>query len=686
MVETSAAATAAAIKIQALARGNRDRRQVEVKLLEMIEVMMARTKEEKQKEETAKPAAKPAQLETQESHDSEDVEEIIVLIDGDDTEDEDGNEEIVVEIVVEETPKPPPLPPARRKSAFERYNEQLKKPVDRTKRQKPDPPRRASMDAPGATLASIPKKGLKNDPNKDDLDDISNHMLRISNHSSELEGDSIHGSSVKIGIPWLKPAASEPSSRDSSPPPPPRPLTKNPLVDRYLSAAVTRDSKEYEEKMAQIEADRSRGRWHGVGPDPRGNTEASSKSEDWKWQQPKPPRQEFDGEAAIKLQALVRGFLARRRVVKLLDSLIEEMLRKLNKEEELKKFQKEKEEEEALKKLQKEKEEEEALKKLQKEKEEETENYFKELRKKQIADAKRQKEEREELRRRMEEKARRIKEKEEEQRRQEIKEAKRKEIEAEEKIMRREWEAYDRRKGFPLWWMELVPHNTLSQEEYEAEINKDEVATIIDYKPPDGWTKRFSKPLDAVAEEIDDDDSEEDENSSNLDKILPDVTDAAPRVTSAVAPKVTQSMPQDTTTETPQETPQETKANPKNTKRKKRRSFFSCICMDAVEIMEVNATSSHDSSNATSIIANTEKANDGIESTNNGKGDTELSGPMVDRVLDSEQAPPSSSATKIVLKQDVTEDTEVAVVENDMTEDVKLIEEWRSKRSTGSNI
>lgn len=108
--------------------------------------------------------------------------------------------------------------------------------------------------------------------------------------------------------------------------------------------------------------------------------------------------------------------------------------------------------------------------------------------------------------------------------------------------------------------------------------------------------------------------------------------------------------------------------------------------MDAIEDVEVNTSDSHDSSNAPSTIADTKKANDSVKSTGNHKGDIESSGTKEDRLPDLEQAPPSSSVTKIVAEHDVTEDVKPTFVENDMTEDVKLIDEWRSKRPTGPNI
>merc|ERR1712176_457257 len=97
------------------------------------------------------------------------------------------------------------------------------------------------------------------------------------------------------------------------------------------------------------------------------------------------------------------------------------------------------------------------------------------LRKKQVAEAQRIKEEKEALRKKEEEEKA-----EEERRRQEEEEARRKEKEEEERrlkeeedLIRREWEAYHDRKGIPLWWMERVPHNTLSSKQYEMKMKKD---------------------------------------------------------------------------------------------------------------------------------------------------------------------------------------------------------------------
>ena len=564
MVANDAAAIAAATKIQALTRGNRDRRTVEANLVEMIEGMMARTEMQKlaaaqsPKTRTAAPtsapktaaaaaAPSPQRIQPKPSYDSDDVveEEIIVLID-EDSENENEKDGTVVEIVTYEA-EIPTSPPPRPKTAFERYNEQLKKPVAFTGPKKhpaanrDEPmPTKETIDAPWRGRGR--SRGLKTKPDKSDLDDISNHMSKAS---GELD-DSHHGKN-RIGIPWLRPtpgSSPEPSSREASPPPPPRPVSKNPLVNRYLSAAVKTDSSEYERKMAQIEADRSRGRWQGVGPDPSktgGDESKPQQAKTWNWKQPKPPRpppKKFDEGAAIKLQALARGFLTRCRVTKMVDALIEEMMRKKKEEEERRKFA----EEEANR--------------------DSTENYFKNLRKKQVAEAQRIKEEKEALRKKEEEE-------EKERRRQEEEEAQRKEKEEEERrrkeeeaLIRREWESYNNRKGLPLWWMERVPHDTLSQIQYTLRIKKDKVPTIIEYKPPAGWEKRFSKPLGPISEE-DHGENLKDDNDANLDKILPDFPEAAPIAETAAKHAVE-----------PEAAP-EGSTGPKRTKAKRSGSFFS---------------------------------------------------------------------------------------------------------------
>lgn len=724
MVENNAAAVKAATRIQALARGNRDRRKVEANLMEMIEAMMSASEKKgtgSPPKEVAQATSAPAPTaalkeQPQPSHDSDDVsesvveEEIIVLIDVD-TEDEDDKDETVIEIVSydkDETsprdpspprlpappPPSPPRPPPKKKSAFERYNEQLKKPLQITAPKKSfgpskvspvaiddkSMPKKETINAPLKTASpKIPRRSfgigsLKNNPSKSELDDISNHM------SSGLDADSNHDSANRMSIPWLgrTPVSSaEPSSRDPSPPPVPVSKSKNPLVNRYLSAAVKLDSSEYERKMAAIQADRKRGRWQGGGPDPRGTVggDASNPAEakNWKWRQPKPPRpspKQFDEGAAIKLQALVRGFLARHRVAKMVDALIEEMMRKMNKEEELEQWEIQ-EEERKSKKIEEEKErkkrEDEERRKFVNEEanRDTTENYFTALRKKQVEEANRLKEEKEALRRQEEEEAKRKKEEEEERRRQEVEEARRKEREEEERrqkekveLFRREWENYHNRKGLPLWWMERVPHNTLSDRQYELKMKKDKVPTIVEYKPPNGYEKRFSKPLDAVAEEDHDDDTE-DENDATLDQILPDnYLEWTPDEESAADAVATAKA---TTAVAAPEAPKESSTDPKRTKKKQRRSFFSCMWLDSIEDDRANPPTIYDNANDPNAGPYTNKDDDGIVDISDDKDDTESSVPMVDRLPDVEQAPSSPSVTKIVVEHGVTEDVKIVV-------------------------
>lgn len=249
----------------------------------------------------------------------------------------------------------------------------------------------------------------------------------------------------KLAVPWLKPKPETPetSERGSSPPPPARPLSprvaKSKLVNRYLSNVVKDDDAERQRRMAEIEADRARGRWDGKGyvRDGDDGGDGSRQEKNWKYLQPKEkqaPEEQFDVGAVIKFQAIVRGFMARRRVAKYVDELIEEMMRKLNAahaEEEAKR--KAKEEEERRKK-----EEEEF--RLWQEREEE-----------------RLKNEEEEIKRRM----------------------------------------HDDRYGLPLWWMKMIPHKTMDQKEYDKLVKKDKGATVIDYKSP----PRSKERLDVVTEE-----------------------------------------------------------------------------------------------------------------------------------------------------------------------------------------
>ena len=72
---------------------------------------------------------------------------------------------------------------------------------------------------------------------------------------------------------------------------------------------------------------------------------------------------------------------------------------------------------------------------------------------------------------------------------------------------------YDERYGLPLWWMEMIPHKTMSQKEYDRAMKKDKGFTVVDYKLP----PRSKKTLDAVTEE---ENEVDDENDANLDKII----------------------------------------------------------------------------------------------------------------------------------------------------------------------
>jgi len=378
-----------------------------------------------------------------------------------------------------------------------------------------------STAAAESTTAEAPQKS-KSTPTaessiSDDSVNSNPHVTpTTSKHTVNLGTDSVH--SGKFAIPWL--SSQENSSREPSPRPTTVTKSKNSLVNRYLSAAVKSDMTEYERKLAQIEADRARGRWNSsaLGSGGSGDGSNGKQRKDWKFLQPKlppPPLNQFDEEAAIKLQALVRGVLARRWVGKYVDSLIEEMINKMNREQEEEKRKKEQE-------ARRIREEAEA-------KQREAEDHFDKLRRE------RQEEEDAERRRQEEEEARIKREKEEEERlRWEEEEARRR---AEELLRHVEGQ------GLPLWWMENVPHNTLGQEDYEAEIKKDKIPNIIDYKLPPGWEKRKANPLEKLDEE------DEDENDDNLDKILGSSKEI-------------------------------------RTKTKRRGSFFSCMCLDAVEEVE----------------------------------------------------------------------------------------------------
>ncbi len=281
--------------------------------------------------------------------------------------------------------------------------------------------------------------------------DSTRKVMDESEGASGLESDSSHKTN-KLTLPWIKPkpATPETSEREQSPPPPTKPLPshvdENKLVNRYLSSISRDDASERERRMAEIEADRARGRWDGKGyvRDGYENGDESKQKKNWKYMQPNEKEEQFDEDAAIKLQALVRGFLARRRVAKYVDELIEEMMRKLNAvhaEEE----------------------------------------------------ARRKAKEEEERRKKEEEEFRLWQEREEERRKNE-------EVE----ILRR---MHDGRYGLPLWWMKMIPHKTMERKEYDAIVKEDNGATVIDYKLPPRNKERLDAVTEEESEADDDNNS-----------------------------------------------------------------------------------------------------------------------------------------------------------------------------------
>ena len=367
---------------------------------------------------------------------------------------------------------------------------------------------------------------------KKELPPAPNLESTIENtHTSEEAPQLVHHSSHhkdKIATPWLKkkPETSEQESseRGSSPPPPTRlrspHAARSKLVSRYLSNVSKDDPTERERILAQIEADRARGRWDGkcyVGGNEVGDE--SKQRKNWKYLQPKEkvlPEEPFDEGAAIKLQALVRGFVARRRVAKYVDSLIEDMMRKLNAAQ--------------------------------------AENREIEHRERRLKD---------------EEEFRRWQEREEERRRNEDEEIRQK--------------MHDQRYGLPLWWMETIPHNTMDEEEYEANVKEDNGATVVDYK----IAPRNTQNLDVVKEEETEID---DENDSNLDKIIGNSTGAEV-------------------------------VNTTSKRKKKKNSIFSCMDVDGVEEVKTFSGNGYENTPASNVALNTNKKDD--DNVDDDKEDTE---------------------------------------------------------------
>jgi len=323
-----AVAIAAATKIQALVRGHQDRKKVDAYLTQLIEQLMSST-------ETRNKANGGGY---NDDHDSMVEEEIIVLIDDDDGHDSD-HEETVIEIVTIVDSKPAKPPPPASVSAFDRYNQQQQQQHVT-----------ASM-APAARTAKVLNKPVP------------------APAPAEPE--------QKPSIPtWKqKAAASKKSSTTTAPSnsstnqqlqSPPKPKHKGALVNRYLEAAAKQDeieakstdvskidkevlensehklSKEEQHRnAAQIEADRAKGRWKGMANSKNNSTRAikteATPLRPWEKKKlekklaPSPSQQSpksFDEGAVVKLQALVRGMLARRMAIELVMSLLDELVHK----------------------------------------------------------------------------------------------------------------------------------------------------------------------------------------------------------------------------------------------------------------------------------------------------------------------------------------------------------------------
>lgn len=256
------------------------------------------------------------------------------------------------------------------------------------------------------------------------------------------------GTTTKVVGKLTQEHESSETETDSMPPKPisPRPA-KGSLVNRYLSSVVKTDPTA-EERMAQIEADRARGRWDGkayVRSD-GGDGSGTKQRKNWKFLQEKEKKTPIDEGPVIKIQAIARGYLARKRVAQLVDSMIAELMRSLDNA---------RAEEEARYKENQLLMEEEEFKRWQE------------------REAERRKNEEEAIKKKM----------------------------------------YDERYGLPLWWMEMIPHKTMNQKEYDRAMKKDKGFTVVDYKLP----PRSKKTLDAVTEE---ENEVDDENDANPDKII----------------------------------------------------------------------------------------------------------------------------------------------------------------------
>lgn len=399
----------AAIQIQALFRGYRDRRDVTEYIEHLIAQMISKKVEtENNNENTNDPID---EIETKdktenekgdsvnndddvEDDDDESIEEIILVLDsgsysGDDDDDDDG--ETIIEIVTivdsgDETDNQPPP------SEFDQYNQQLK-----------------SQGKPSPTTGLWKKKPIVHHV------PLAHEPLRTRSPPPKRK---------ELTQPWMKKSAvahDEASTHQPIPLPrapsshQPRPLPraqKNALVNRYLAAAT---GKSDDDKLADIEADRARGRWKGSRnsesnssqddiheerqqeqlsmsyghPKPEMNSDPSeseptasgctdSETTATTGEEPMTVRLSFDETALIKLQALIRGVLARRKYSSPVVSPIDVLIRSGSKD------------------------------------------------------------------------------------------AAEPEMEEED-----EYEGYDETKGLPLWWMKIVPHFTKDNEDYERDILND---------------------------------------------------------------------------------------------------------------------------------------------------------------------------------------------------------------------
>lgn len=346
---------ATVVKIQARFRGRQERKKFDAYLAKLIEDLVA-LKEKRnlppqppshQNEESKQ--AVDNNIKNNDNDDEESIieEEIIVVIDDDDdySDDasDDGREETVLEIVTittgsshEEKPAAPAPPKPKPLSPFELYNQQRKDQAENPPPRKPVKPWKRPAPPAASTQTGSSTPSWVKQPTSTSAKASTSASSSASKRAPVASANTASAASAPAAPTtpgWKKPASTTraaastrwkkpvaQSSNLSSAPPPtssssttPKHHHKSAVVHRYIEVANQNNTRR-SSRLADIEADRARGRWTArTGANQEGkNVQKSTPTE----------------EAAVKIQALVRMFLARRRVSLLVSSIFDDLVPK----------------------------------------------------------------------------------------------------------------------------------------------------------------------------------------------------------------------------------------------------------------------------------------------------------------------------------------------------------------------